>query len=40
MVANIAGFGIVWVAKFLFLDQVMFGHSETDEVLAQEAAAA
>jgi putative flippase GtrA len=36
MAASIAGFGILWVAKFLFLDQVMFGHSEVDEVLSQE----
>lgn len=36
MAANISGFGILWVAKFLFLDQVMFGHSEIDEVLSQE----
>lgn len=36
MAANIGGFGILWVAKFLFLDKVMFGHSELDEVLAQE----
>lgn len=36
MAANIGGFGILWVAKFLFLDQIMFGHSEKDEVLAQE----
>jgi putative flippase GtrA len=35
MLANIAGFGILWVAKFLFLDQIMFGHSEIDEVLSQ-----
>jgi putative flippase GtrA len=36
MAASIAGFGILWVAKFLFLDQVMFGRSEVDEVLSQE----
>ncbi len=36
MLASVAGFGILWVAKFLFLDQVMFGHSELDEVVAQE----
>jgi putative flippase GtrA len=37
MAANIGGFGLLWVAKFLFLDQIMFGHSEKDEVLSQEA---
>ena len=36
MAASIGGFGILWVAKFLFLDQIMFGHSEKEEVLSQE----
>ena len=36
MAANISGFGLLWVAKFLFLDQVMFGRHEIDEVLSQE----
>lgn len=36
MAASIGGFGILWVAKFLFLDQVMFGHTELEEVLSQE----
>jgi putative flippase GtrA len=36
MLASVSGFGILWVAKFLFLDQVMFGHSEKDEVLSQQ----
>lgn len=36
MGANIAGFGVLWVAKFLFLDQIMFGRPEIEEVLAQE----
>lgn len=28
MLANIGGFGLVWLAKFLFLDQVVFGSGE------------
>jgi putative flippase GtrA len=35
MAANLAGFGVLWIAKFLFLDQIMFGHLEIDEVLSQ-----
>jgi putative flippase GtrA len=38
MVASLGGFGILWVAKFLFLDQVMFGRPELDEIVAQEPA--
>lgn len=38
MAASVGGFGILWVAKFLFLDQVMFGRREVEEVLAQEPA--
>lgn len=36
MVANIAGFGILWVLKYLFLDRIMFGpdrHTPYDEDL-------
>lgn len=36
MAANLTGFGVLWVAKFLFLDQIMFGHSQREEVLAQD----
>jgi putative flippase GtrA len=36
MAASVSGFGLLWVAKFLFLDQIMFGHSEKEEVLSQE----
>ncbi len=39
MAASVGGFGVLWVAKFLFLDKVMFGRSEQDEVLSQEASA-
>jgi putative flippase GtrA len=28
MVANIGGFGIVWLSKFLFLDSVVFAKAE------------
>jgi putative flippase GtrA len=38
MAASLSGFGILWVAKFLFLDQVMFGRPELDEIVAQEPA--
>jgi putative flippase GtrA len=38
MVASVGGFGVLWVAKFLFLDQIMFGHSEKEEVLSQDLA--
>ena len=34
LVANIAGFGIVWVAKFLFLDAVVFGIVDEEEPAA------
>ncbi len=39
MAASVGGFGVLWVAKFLFLDKVMFGRPEVEEVLAQEAPA-
>jgi putative flippase GtrA len=38
MAASVSGFGVLWVAKFLFLDRIMFGHSEQDEVLGQASA--
>jgi putative flippase GtrA len=38
MAANISGFGIVWVAKFYFLDAVIFGAMEAEE--AERIAAA
>ena len=31
LLANIGGFGLVWVAKFLFLDSVVFGLVEEEE---------
>ncbi|HJR24952.1 MAG TPA: GtrA family protein [Acidimicrobiales bacterium] len=34
LVANVAGFGIVWVAKFLFLDAVVFGIVDEEEPAA------
>ena len=40
MAANISGFGILWVAKFLFLEQVMFVKSERQQVMSQEPPAA
>jgi putative flippase GtrA len=36
MLANIAGFGIVWVAKFYFLDSLIF--ADADEVTPAAAA--
>src|SRR3546814_4553168 len=40
MAANLGGFGVLLVSKFLFLDQIMFGHSEREEVLAQDPSVA
>jgi putative flippase GtrA len=40
--ANIAGFGILWVLKYLFLDKIMFGpdhHTPYDEDIELEEAA-
>ena len=42
MAANIAGFGILWVLKYLFLDKIMFGpdhHTPYDEDIELEEAA-
>ena len=39
MVASIAGFGVLWVLKYLFLDKVMFGpehHTPYDEDIELE----
>lgn len=41
MSANIAGFGILWVLKYLFLDKIMFGpehHTPYDEDIEREEA--
>ena len=41
MVASIAGFGILWVLKYLFLDKIMFGedhHTPYDEDFEREEA--
>ncbi len=38
--ANLAGFGVLWVLKYLFLDKIMFGphhHTPYDEDLEAEA---
>ncbi|MEO6987796.1 MAG: hypothetical protein ABI239_04030, partial [Aquihabitans sp.] len=41
MFANIAGFGVLWVLKFFFLDKIMFGrdhHTPYDaDIEAEEA---
>jgi putative flippase GtrA len=40
--ANIAGFGVLWVLKYLFLDKIMFGehhHTPYDEDIEMEEAA-
>ena len=34
LLANIGGFGIVWVSKFLFLDSVVFGKSPEEDAPA------
>ncbi len=42
MAANIAGFGTLWVLKYLFLDKIMFGdhhHTPYDEDVEMEEAA-
>ncbi len=39
--ANIAGFGVLWVLKYLFLDKIMFGpehHTPYDEDIEREEA--
>ncbi len=39
--ANIAGFGVLWILKYLFLDKIMFGpehHTPYDEDIEREEA--
>ena len=41
MAANIAGFGVLWILKYLFLDKIMFGphhHTPYDEDIELEEA--
>lgn len=41
MAANIAGFGVLWILKYLFLDKIMFGpahHTPYDEDFELEEA--
>jgi len=41
MAASIAGFGVLWVLKYLFLDKIMFGsdhHTPYDEEYEAEEA--
>ena len=41
MAANIAGFGVLWILKYLFLDKIMFGpdhHTPYDEDIEREEA--
>jgi putative flippase GtrA len=42
MVASVAGFGVLWILKYLFLDKIMFGprhHTPYDEDIELEEAA-
>ena len=42
MIASIAGFGTLWILKYLFLDKIMFGtdhHTPYDEDIEREEAA-
>lgn len=39
--ANVAGFGVLWILKYLFLDKIMFGthhHTPYDEDIEREEA--